>query len=143
MTPYRECEECGEQDTIHGWCKPCQINNFKKSTNRTCGNEKINDLIQEMQSKINSQWDTIFEWIPYNQFDFIEEISKGDFATVYSAIWKNGPLYYNYNHKEYTRKSDKKVALKFLHQKSQNITKEFLNEVWNFLVNLSLIYIFF
>ena len=107
------------------------------------GNKKIDKLIQEMHLKIKDWRDIVFEWIPYNQFDYIKEISKGDFATIYSATWKNGPLYYNYSHKEYTRKSDKKVALKFLHQKSQNITKEFLNEVWNFLVNLSLIYIFF
>ena len=35
-----------------------------------------------------------FEWIPYNQFGNIEEIGKGGFATVYSAIWKDGPLGY-------------------------------------------------
>src|SRR5436309_1414180 len=67
-------------------------------------NIKIDNLIQEMQLKINSRWDIIFEWIPYNQFDFIDEVSKGDFATVYSAIWKDGPLHYNND--EYTRASD-------------------------------------
>ena len=82
-----------------------------------------------MHLKINSNNDIIFEWIPYNQFDNIEEISKGDYATIYSATWKDGPLYYNRHDNEYTRKSDKKVSLKFLHQKSQNITNEFLSEV--------------
>jgi hypothetical protein len=44
--------------------------------------KKLDDLIQEIQSKsIN------FEWILYNQFDDIKEISKGDVATVYSTIW--------------------------------------------------------
>ena len=93
------------------------------------GNIKIDKLIQEMQSKIYSKNDIVFEWIPYNQFDYIKEISKGDFATIHSATWKDGPLYYNYDHKEYTRKSNKEVSLKFLNQKSQNITEEFLNEV--------------
>ena len=79
-----------------------------------------------MQSKINSPRDIVFEWIPYNQFDDIEEISKVDFATMYSATWKNGPLNYKFN--EYTRISDKKVALKCLHN-SQNITNEFLDKV--------------
>ena len=92
------------------------------------GNKKIDKLIQEMQSKINSKNDIVFEWIPFNQFDNIEEISKDDFTTVYSAIWKNGPLYYDSDYKKYIRKSDKKVSLKHLHQKSQNIN-EFLNEV--------------
>ena len=45
--------------------------------------------------------------------DNIEEISKGDFATVYSAIWKK--LYFDYNRKVYARKSNKKVILKCLY----------------------------
>ena len=82
-----------------------------------------------MQLKRSSSFDVVFEWIPYNdQLDNINEISKGDYATVYSAIWKDGPLYYDNNQKEYTRKSDKKVTLKCL-LNSQNITDEFLNEV--------------
>ena len=89
------------------------------------GNIKIDNLIQEMHLKINSKIDTIFTWIPYNQFDNIEEISKGDFATIYSAIWKNGPLN---NCQKYTRESDKRVILKCLYN-SHNITDEFLNEV--------------
>ena len=89
------------------------------------GNKKIDDVIQKMQLKISSHDDIVFEWIPYNRFDGIEEVSKGDFATVYSAIWKDGLLYYN--DRKYIRESDKKVALKCLHN-SQNITNEFLNE---------------
>ena len=81
-----------------------------------------------MQLKINSEKDIIFEWIPYNQLDNLKEINKGDFVTVYSAIWKDGPLQYNGYEKEYSRNSDKKVALKCLHN-SQNISSEFLNEV--------------
>src|SRR5688572_182700 len=92
----------------------------------TSKNKKIDDFIQEMQLKRNSQNDIVFEWIPYNQFDGIEEVSKGDFATVYSAIWKDGPLHYGYS--KYTRTSNKKVALKCLHN-SQNIINEFLSEV--------------
>ena len=84
------------------------------------GHKKIDSLIQEMQLRISSHSDIVFEWIPYSQFDNIEEIGRGDYATVHSAIWKD------------VRKSDKKVVLKCLYN-SQNITNEFLNEVWNFL----------
>ena len=101
------------------------------SRNFTSGNKKIDDFIQEMQLKRSSHDDIIFEWILYNQLKNIEEISNGNFATIYSAIWKDGPLHYNYGNKEYERKSDKKVVLKCIHN-SQNITDEFLNEVWNF-----------
>jgi serine/threonine protein kinase len=80
-----------------------------------------------MQLKINNLSDVIVEWIPYNHFNSIEKIGKGGFATVYSAIWVCGPLYYDY-HKEWIRELNKKVALKCLHN-SQNITAEFINEV--------------
>src|ERR1051325_5094553 len=89
------------------------------------GNKVIDNLIKKMHLKINSHSDIVFEWIPYNQLENIKEISKGDIATIYSAIWKDGPLYYN--KKEHTRKSDIKVSLKCIHD-SQNITDEFLNE---------------
>src|SRR3954464_15561261 len=130
---YRYCKNCGEEytDVCYNWCKPCQINNLKGNfTNWTSGNEKIDNFIQEMQLKIDSNWGIVFEWIPYNQFSDIKEIGRGGFATVYSAIWKDGPLEYtNDNGKfKYKRKSNYKVALKRLHN-SQNITNEFLNEV--------------
>jgi hypothetical protein len=81
-----------------------------------------------MQLKINICNNTILEWIPYNQFYCIEEIGKGGFATVYSAIWKDGPLEYSYNKNIYKRDKYKEIALKCL-DNSQNITNEFLNEV--------------
>src|ERR1051325_244352 len=109
----KKCEKCDKRYTsgMHSWCKPCQINNFNKFKNWTSGNEKIDNHIQEMQLERSSRYDTVFEWIPYNKLDNVREISKGDYATVYSAIWKDGPLYYNENQKVYTRKSDKKVTL--------------------------------
>src|SRR4051794_12445355 len=123
------CEKCGEEYIYIDWCKPCQIDNLKGNfTNWTSGNEKVDDFIQEMQLKINGSRDIVFEWIQYNQFSDIKEIGRGGFATVYSAIWKDGLLNYNRDNKEYTRNSDYKVALKCLHD-SQNITNEFLNEV--------------
>ena len=90
----------------------------------TSGNKQIDNYIQETQLKVSSCSDVLFEWIPYNQFNNIKEVSKGDFSTVYSAIWKDGPLNYKYR---YMRSSDKKVALRSLHN-SQNAIDEFLNE---------------
>ncbi|UZO17294.1 uncharacterized protein OCT59_008652 [Rhizophagus irregularis] len=80
------------------------------------GNKKVDDFILERQSNINSHDDVVFEWIPYNQFNKIKETGKNGSITVYSAIWRNGPL-----HKKdecssyYTRDSNKEVALKCLH----------------------------
>src|SRR3954452_842575 len=125
------CNKCGKEYAYRNgkWCKQCQIDNLKGNfTNWTSGNEKIDNFIQEMQLKIKKVSDIVFEWIPYNQFSDIKEIGRGGFATVYSAIWKDGRLKYDGYSKEYTRRSNKKVALKCLHN-SQNITNEFLNEV--------------
>src|ERR1043165_9733727 len=78
------CNKCGKEYLSWRWCKPCQIDNLKGIfTKWTSKNKKIDDLIQEMQLKINHKKDIVFEWIPYNQFSDIEEINKGNFATVY------------------------------------------------------------
>ncbi|CAB4412351.1 unnamed protein product [Rhizophagus irregularis] len=122
------CEKCDKEytDTYYKWCKPCKIDDLKRNfTNWTSENIKIDNLIREIQLKINNADDTIFEWIPHNRFSNIKEIGKGGFATIYSAIWKDGPS--SYNEYEYSR-NQKKVALKQLYN-SQNITIEFLNEI--------------
>jgi hypothetical protein len=127
------CIKCNCQytDINHNWCKPCQKNDLIKDfTNWTSGNEDIDNLIKEMQLKINSYNDLIFEFIPYDQFNELKLVGEGGFAKVYLAIWKDGPLDYDKNKKMYIR-NQKEVALKCLHN-SQNITKEFLNEVYNF-----------
>ncbi|EXX65131.1 Ste20p [Rhizophagus irregularis DAOM 197198w] len=131
------CKTCGEIYIVgrRRWCMLCQVNILKENFARwTSGNEKIDNFIQEMQLKINKFNNTIVEWIPYNQFNYIKEIGKGGFATVYSAIWMDGPLRYDYNKKEYKRKPNEEVALKRLNN-SQNITDEFLSEVKNYSIN--------
>ncbi|EXX58438.1 hypothetical protein RirG_197970 [Rhizophagus irregularis DAOM 197198w] len=122
------CENCGKmyKDLSYKWCNSCQINNLKQNfVNWTSGNEIIDEVIQDMQLRIKKYNNTIVEWIPYNQFNNIKEIVQGDFATLYSANWMNGPLDYDYY--KWKRIPNIKVALKYLHN-SQDITEEFLNE---------------
>ncbi|CAB4433368.1 unnamed protein product [Rhizophagus irregularis] len=94
------------------------------------GNKKIDDFIQERQLKINNYKDIVLEWIPYNQFNKIKNTGKNDLVTVYSAIWKDGPLYkkYSWDKDYYTRDSNKKVALKCLHNSQESIDY-LINEV--------------
>jgi hypothetical protein len=93
------------------------------------GNEIIDGFIQEMQLKISNYNDIVFEWIPYNQFNEIREIGKNNHVTIYSAIWKSGPLYKESEWSEnYMRDSNKKVALKYLHN-LQNSVESLINEV--------------
>jgi uncharacterized lipoprotein YddW (UPF0748 family) len=78
-----------------------------------------------MQLKYDSS-KYLFEWIPYNQFNSIEKLDRNGFATIYLAIWEDGPLFYDKYKKKLLRDSDKRVALKCL---NQNIIDEILNEV--------------
>ncbi|GES99360.1 kinase-like domain-containing protein [Rhizophagus clarus] len=99
------------------------------------GNKKIDDFIKEMQFRISDYDDDIvFEWIPYDQFSNINKIGIGGFATVYSTIWKDGPLVYNKDKKGYERDPNRVIALKCL-DNSQNISVEFLNEVKEYSIN--------
>jgi hypothetical protein len=118
------CLKCGNKynnqfEISNKSCISCQAN---------CVNKKINDLIQEVKLSIdyNSSDSIMFEWIPYDQFDDIKEIGKGGFSTVYSAIWKNGLLKFNYIN--WKRMPNIKVALKCLHN-SQNFIDEFIDVV--------------
>jgi hypothetical protein len=83
-----------------------------------------------MQLKIDSCYNIIIEWIPYDQFNHIKNIYKDNFTTINLAIWKDGPLKYNFNEKKQIRKPKKEVTLKCLNNYQNDINK-FLNEVVN------------
>jgi hypothetical protein len=108
------CTKCGGIYTYeqYKWCKACEIkqleDNFK---NWTSENDKIDNLIQKVQLRINDPNDIMFEWVPFNQFK-IKEVGKDGSATVYLAKWKDGPLHWDKN--KYIRESDKTVVLKCL-----------------------------
>jgi hypothetical protein len=93
----------------------------------TNGNEEINDFIQGRQLKINDYDDIVLEWIPYNQFNEIKETGKNGLIPICSAIWKDGPLFYNEQYRKYTRDSNKEVTLNCLHNSQESI---------DFLINL-------
>ncbi|GBC45619.2 kinase-like domain-containing protein [Rhizophagus irregularis DAOM 181602=DAOM 197198] len=110
------------------WCILCQMYDIKiNSTSWTSGDEEIDELIseftQEIQLKIIKSCDTIFEWIPYNRFINIKEVGKGHFMTIYSAIWKDGPLHYDLKSVKGTRKSNKNVTLKCYYNSHDKINK--------------------
>lgn len=123
-----KCEKCDEKCIFSNWCKLCYMNYLKKLlVNRTSENEKIDNLVRKIQLKTKHYSDIVFEWISYNQFNSIKEIDKFNFVTVCSAIWKDGPLFYD--NKGWARKSNRKVSLKYL----RNTDDKLLNEVQNLL----------
>ncbi|GBC28008.2 kinase-like domain-containing protein [Rhizophagus irregularis DAOM 181602=DAOM 197198] len=114
-------------------------NNSINLTNWASENEKIDDFIQERQFKIRRR-DVVFEWIPYNQFNEIKETGKNSSITVYSAIWKDGPLYWNEQiKKKYTRNLNKEIALKCLHN-TQNSVEFVMNEVGKYHIRYEWVY---
>src|SRR5215469_16744898 len=96
---YGYCEKCGEITKKMfevKWCKSCQVNYLEKNFTNWSGNELIDAFIKEIRLKVNLHIDdSVFEWILYDQFNDIKEISKDNFSIIYSAKWKNGPLTYN------------------------------------------------
>jgi hypothetical protein len=125
------CKDCGKEytDVYYNWCTPCQIRNLKDNFKYwTSGNKQIDDFIQEKQLKINYPLDKLLEWIPYNQFNNIKEISKNEFSIIYSAKCEDGVLYYDFNKYEMIRKLNVDVTLKCFYDSRKN-TMEFLNEV--------------
>jgi hypothetical protein len=104
------------------WYKRCKVCQFTKWS----GNKKIDNFIQETRLKINKYDDTIFEWIPYNQFIDIKKIGEHSFTTVYLAKWKDGPLKYNKNINKYERHMGSKLVLNVFHNLQID---EFLCEV--------------
>ncbi|GES95292.1 kinase-like domain-containing protein [Rhizophagus clarus] len=86
------------------------------------GIEKIDNFIREKQLKYNGNG-PMFEWIPYNNFINIEKIKKD----VFTAIWKDGPLYHSKTEGKYKRKINEKILLKNMYD-SQN-ANSFLNKI--------------
>src|SRR5581483_1408173 len=125
------CKECGEEYEEYEnyevasvkylkMCLPCYLK--KNFINWNSENEKIDELIQNKQLEIDDYEDIIFEWIPYNQFENIENMNNKN-----SAVWKDGPLYYDDNKMKLTRESNKQVILKYI---SQDNVDELLNKVY-------------
>jgi serine/threonine protein kinase len=125
------CIQCGHMRSERNWCQNCTKNYFINNISKwTSDHEIIDNLIKEFQFKTNNEFECI-EWIPFNEFDNIEEIGRGGFGTVYSAIWKSGPLTMigvDGNFGMISRSGQQKVAIKTL-GRSDNITKEFLHEL--------------
>ncbi|UZO14336.1 uncharacterized protein OCT59_005796 [Rhizophagus irregularis] len=88
-----------------------------------------------MQLKIDESSDIIVEWISYNQFNNIKEISnKDDLFIICSAIWEEGLLVYG-NGTNF-RLPNEKVILKYLCN-SQDIINELLNEIKKYTISNS------
>ncbi|POG61732.1 kinase-like domain-containing protein, partial [Rhizophagus irregularis DAOM 181602=DAOM 197198] len=89
----RICENCSQECLAITYCEYCVRNYLKANfSNWTSGNVIIDNLIQECQMKTINP-DLIPEWIPYNNLQNIEYLTKGGFSEIYTAAWINGAYY--------------------------------------------------
>ena len=126
---YGICGECNEPGTGNKWCQSCNAKRFKANfDNWTSGNDDIDNLIRQSQL-FAVYYKKCLEWIPFKNFEEVAYITNGGFGEVYSAKWPEGHIcYWDIENKEWNRRSNIKVALKFLHNFS-NIIPELINEV--------------
>ena len=136
---YGICGECDEPGTGQLWCQSCNAKRFEENfKNWTSGNKVIDEFIQ--QSQLNAVHATkCLEWIPFEKFQNVTYITRGGFGKVYSADWPEGFIEsWDIENQEWTRNSNKRVALKSL-DNSSDMGKDFLNEV----IKIKIIYIIF
>ncbi|GBC09327.1 hypothetical protein RclHR1_08770006 [Rhizophagus clarus] len=111
----RICENCNQECLATLYCENCVQNYLKANfSNWTSGNNDIDNLIRKCQIE-TLRPDSIIEWIPYNNLQNIEYLTKGGFSNIYTAVWNNG-RYEEWNSKELQLKrfGGQKVVLKEL-----------------------------
>ncbi|EXX55990.1 Sps1p [Rhizophagus irregularis DAOM 197198w] len=86
----RICENCNQECLATLYCEYCVRNYLKENfSNWTSGNDEIDNLIQKCQME-SLDPEMIVEWIPYNNLENINYLTKGGFSEIYTAVWING-----------------------------------------------------
>ncbi|RIB07081.1 kinase-like domain-containing protein [Gigaspora rosea] len=124
---YGKCTDCNRFNTSKAWCQSCDP--WKVTKGWTSGNKDIENCIKEFQFEA-IEYDKVIEWIPFDKLVDIQEIAKGGFGYVFSAIWLDGKRKAVYNEEKYIQSRTEPiiVALKTL-PGAQTSSTEFLQEV--------------
>jgi hypothetical protein len=125
----RLCDNCFKECLATLYCEYCVRTHLKNNfSNWTSGNNEVDSLIQECQMK-SLYPDQIIEWIPYNNLQDINYLTKGGCSEIYSAIWIDGS-YNEWNSKEQQlkRSGTFKVILKKL-ENVESANRSWLEEV--------------
>ncbi|CAB4439226.1 unnamed protein product [Rhizophagus irregularis] len=86
----RMCENCNQKCLATLYCEFCVRNYLKENlSNWTSENDDIDNLIQKCQSETLLP-SRVIEWIPYNNLQNINHLTKGGFSEIYRAVWVNG-----------------------------------------------------
>ena len=126
----RICENCNQECLATTYCELCVRNYLKENfSNWTSGNDEIDNLIQECQMK-TLQPDMIPEWIPYNNLQNIEYLTRGGCSEIYTADWIDGRYKeWDSKEKQLKRFGTLKVILKKL-QNVESADRSWFDEVY-------------
>ncbi|EXX54657.1 uncharacterized protein OCT59_010188 [Rhizophagus irregularis] len=123
------CPDCKKPWISFRWCKDCETNSMKGNFDYwTSGNKEIDELIRHTQLSTSQACDYL-EWFPFDNFEFVKYNGSGEFNSIYSAIWMEGPRSnWNNTFKEWTRTGPIKVALKRLGN-SLNMSSSYVDRI--------------
>ncbi|GBC04129.1 hypothetical protein RclHR1_05520017 [Rhizophagus clarus] len=124
----RICENCQDECFATLYCERCVRNYLKENfSNWTSGNNDIDDLIQKCQIETLSP-DSIIEWIPYNNLQNVEYLTKGGYSEIYTATWIGGRYdEWDSKEKQLTRYRNQEVILKEL-ENIENANRSWFEE---------------
>ncbi|CAG8633058.1 12025_t:CDS:2 [Gigaspora rosea] len=115
------------------YCENCIIKYLKSFFGTwTSGCDVIDKFIRECQSNSGLPLH-IMEWIPFEQFEDIEHLANGGFATIYTATWKRGSILdFNESKRNFVYQGSQKVVLKSLNNSNEH-TEKFFEEAKRFI----------
>ena len=132
----RICENCNQKCLATLFCEFCVQNYLKANfSNWTSGNNDIDNLIQKCQIE-TLRPNVIVEWIPYNNLQNIEYLTKGGFSEIYTANWIDGRCYeWDSNKQQLIRLGKHYVILKGL-ENVESANQRWFEEVCNLKKNI-------
>ncbi|CAG8603605.1 732_t:CDS:1 [Funneliformis mosseae] len=107
------CSYCNKSFVEKYWCKKCDP--WCIIEGWTSGNSDIDKFIKDtMYEARHKEYQGFLEWVPFDQFTDIKEISEGGFAKVFSATWIDGKTIFKKHNGGWKKLDPKpmKVALK-------------------------------
>ncbi|KAG9295078.1 hypothetical protein G9A89_017872 [Geosiphon pyriformis] len=114
MSLIDACPKCSESIFLCNICRQEKLSSIQKYIWASTNYQPLNEFIKKYNLEslnINS----IFMWIPFDEFESVEKIGQGGYGTVYKSTWSPGEFTeWDKETKSWLRKGPQQVALKTL-----------------------------